>query len=674
MSVIDLTFDERLTNELSSQEYTSEQQSCINAMKMVHHLTDETLNTIKLIIYDWNINSAVKYYKTDNFCIDYFLNECKENECPLKLQHKYHFYNIWNNRNLTQNEFKLVKTLLEYILYTNKRPNSSNLYCCYGYVLRESIKTRSRKQELMSERYFVKAISLNEENYDAHCGYGILLSNQSFCVYDFTKALKHHQLACLNSKEDDPHTTLFYLNYAKTLLQGEKKYNYHYNQYSEQYKKSLFYAGKAIKLNPDNWILAELYLIAAKALYFVEDYQQSVECHEKAIQLSNNFDRNRAPSTYIGGKLFLLANESDESSTSTSTTTSTTTKPSKTETSKRKDWDQLYNKYLDSSGHLMELKENVKYLSYFNDMMIHNNTNDIDYLVNGYVRKNTKDMYDLSPLVTIIKKYFGPTETEYTIAVKHKLRSMIMNETDTNMNVELGHLYRTVIFNISLFNMETLKSQCIKFEIVKSNPCNYWANNCRRSRHKLGFGFAIGAIKVDTNQKIAFDYNCDINGNSNPLLLSQNMNLFVTDLPTLYGNAVKFLGASHFVFDQNQDCFVWKQGYKFRNRGRNRNRLSNSVYGTEISDKQRVSIKTDQVFEMSISWRTIISQCTGYENTRSVVPYIKIVDNDRKYKFGGFESAIKNFTNNFRLLPVVSCPGCNCSSCSDSPLILRLIH
>ena len=60
--------------------------------------------------------------------------------CPFNLEHKYHCYTIWNK--LTPDGFKFVKLLLEYLLYTNKRPNSSNLYCCYGHVLRSLVKTR----------------------------------------------------------------------------------------------------------------------------------------------------------------------------------------------------------------------------------------------------------------------------------------------------------------------------------------------------------------------------------------------------------------------------------------------------------------------------------------------------------------------------------------------------
>ena len=141
-----LTFDtSRLIKELSKEQYTDDQQCLIKKMKSVHHLNDETLNTIKLIIYDWSIDDAVKYYKHDKFCIDYFLNECTD-EDKCQLQHQYNFYDIWNI--YSPQGFKLIELLLEYILYTNKRPNCSNLYCCYGHILRQLIKTEKNVKSI----------------------------------------------------------------------------------------------------------------------------------------------------------------------------------------------------------------------------------------------------------------------------------------------------------------------------------------------------------------------------------------------------------------------------------------------------------------------------------------------------------------------------------------------
>ena len=50
--------------------------------------------------------------------------------------------------------------------------------------------------------------------------------------------------------------------------------------------------------------------------------------------------------------------------------------------------------------------------------------------------------------------------------------------------------------------------------------CDYWIKNS--GRWKLGFGFAIGIIEIDTSEKIAFDcinnYNDKNNNNSITIL------------------------------------------------------------------------------------------------------------------------------------------------------------
>ena len=65
-------------------------------MKKDYKLLDDKLNIFKLILYRWDINKAVKYYKKDEFCLNYFFGECKNGtgnnnkKCGFGL-HKYNF-------------------------------------------------------------------------------------------------------------------------------------------------------------------------------------------------------------------------------------------------------------------------------------------------------------------------------------------------------------------------------------------------------------------------------------------------------------------------------------------------------------------------------------------------------------------------------------------------------
>ena len=282
----------RWGTELLSQEYTDEQKCLITELKSAHGFKDKKLNILKLVIYDWNIDETVKYYKNDKFCINHFLNECKEEDeskCPSKCEHKYNFYKIWNT--LTSNAFKFLERILEYILYTHKRPNSSNLYCFYGHILREKIETKQDAREC--ERYFLKSISLNNENCDAHCGYGILLEREECHLYNFKKAMKHYEIAC--SVDGDPNIAVFCHNYSKTL--------WRHAETVEEHEKVLFYAKKSIQHDPT---AAGPYLVAALVYHLLQDYSKCAEYYEKAMQLPNNSDNCVLALTYIVSKLFLL--------------------------------------------------------------------------------------------------------------------------------------------------------------------------------------------------------------------------------------------------------------------------------------------------------------------------------------------------------------------------------
>ena len=682
----DFTFDaSSFTKQLLNREYTDSQRCLMERMKSVHHFNNDVLNIVKLIIYDWNIDKAVKHYQIDNFCIDHFLNECNDETCPSNFEHKYNFYKIWKQQIIEG--FQLVKLLLEYILYTNKRPNSSHLYSCYGNVTRQFIKTK--EDGLKCEKCFLKAILLNSQNYGAHFGYGILLQDKKYQMYNFDKALKHFEIAC--SVDSDPNVALFCQSYAQAL--------WRHAQTKDDYEKVLFYAKKSISHDSN---LAQSWYLASHALYSLQKYQQCVEYHEKYLTLSNNCKSARKKLKYVIAKLLLLAMSKRAINTNIAKDIDDDEKLQYTdvqeddhdkEENNLDKLDKLFEDYVESNGKMLPfVDQSIKYLCYFNEMQVDSNNDilkthkEIEYLVQGYVRQNTDNVYDLSELVKIIIKYFGPPGNE---TLFHVCLSPSIANNDQQRELQMGHLYRTIIFNHPLYDIKSLKSKNVQFKVVKSKMCDYWKKYF--NRFKLGFGFAIGIIEIDLNEKIAF--NCDDdkdNINSNPILLSKNMNLFLTDLVALYSKAVKMLGAAHFIFDTNTNCFVCVKSYLFDNREKEYT-LSNLETGIQKRRRRHARIGVGQTCTFTIDRNgDLLSHLLEIkdfnhdneeDNKRDNDNSIQDIDNNnRKLYFGTQKVDNKNFDNhqadslnNFCWLPVISCVGCNCSTCTDSPLVLNLI-
>ena len=338
------------------------------------------------------------------------------------------------------------------------------------------------------------------------------------------------------------------------------------------------------------------------------------------------------------------------------------------------DWYGLYKDYIKSHVYYMPFNDkNIKYLSYFDEIEIHSNNDilktkdNINCLVYGYVKQNTKDIYDLSELTKIIIKYFGPPANQSIFNVLRQNRAkdtLVRNMSTSSHNeihhLEMGHLYRTIIFNTRL------NKNSVKLSIIRANICDYWEKHC--SQTSLGFGFAIGAIQLDLKRKISF--NCrDDNGNikKNPLSLSHNMDSFVTDLVGLYYKSIQILTAAHFVFDTNKNCFVYKTHFHFPAQDGSID-LSNIHEGiddtrqTSRYDSKQEYIQLNQSIE-------IHAECI--DNIFQAWSVFLTIGDENNYKIDLFSDIATTYGTSV-WLPVVSCVGCNCPSCSDSPLVLAL--
>ena len=331
--------------------------------------------------------------------------------------------------------------------------------------------------------------------------------------------------------------------------------------------------------------------------------------------------------------------------------------------------------------------KNVKYLSYFDEIEVHNNNeilktrDNINCLVYGYVKQNTEDIYDLSAVTKIIVKYFGAPANQSIFTVLRKNRgnsnykdAFAGNMSGDNFNyennsnvhhLEMGHLYRSIIFNAPL------NKNSVKLTIIRANICDYWKKHC--SQAKLGFGFVVGLIQLHLNEKIAFncsDDNINVNRNSlNPLSLSHDMDSFVTDLVGLYYNSLRKLRAAHFVFDTNKNCFVYKTLFNCDTEARG---LSNIHEAIDVDEQTSRSYDNKQMRHMglgqSIEIHMHVKHILGLTGLRYCSLFLTFDGN----RINLVTNDIGHDDCNIVWLPVVSCVGCNCPSCSDSPLVLSL--
>ena len=708
-------------------KFSSDQQLLIKKMNSVHHLADRTLNALKLIIYDWDINKAVKYYKQDDFCIDYFLDECKNDICPFNLNHKYHFYKQWNN----QSRFEFLETMCQYLLYTNKRPKCANLYCFYGHITRFLFEVSNSDEFLQKkcEEYYLKAISLNPKCCDAHSGYGMLLQ----FVDNLEKSYYHLEMSC--SIETDPNISIFCQNYGGVLWSTA--------QTKEDYEKVIVYAKKAIK-----FAMKQLYRplnLVGIAMFKLKKWKECVEYYEKAINTSNRYRINDPWVKYIVVKLYLLALKKQQQDNSQEKNDLKVNDID--DVDDIDDYDEMYANYLTTNGYYIPWKydfsgielnssdsnggkniinidsnDNInnyncnfklEYLSYFDEIEITQNNgrlktfDDIDKLICGFIRSQTGNSYDYNYDLTrwmnkIVSKYFGPPCNQLIF-------TSIANKNYNGDNPDLSHLYRSIIFNIPLLKSKdnvdgnhnyNYNFKKFEFKIIKSRICDYWLNHLAHSGNKLNFGFTIGVIRFDLNEKIAFNpcfnYNHNYNDNYNvndkveqmknininddidyynPLSLSSNMNLVLGDLITLYSNTLQWMYGMHFSYDKNQDCFIQQNEFEFHGNSYYINSdfavISKSCLRVKaISEPNNDNSYNDHASQSPIKIKqndSIVLQCDFDKN-------VTLMINGEKFAFGSdiieIDHEPSQDESKYVWLPAVSCVACNCQNCG---LILSIM-
>ena len=259
---------------------SEEQKKLLSQMTKDSNFADQTMNLFKLKIYQWNVHNARKHYRTDQFCNDYCVNKhfapygcSKRAKSQATNQHNsksccpfIHSLNIvdliFDNSNCKQEQdYEKAKLLCLYLMY-KKNYNNTNaaLFNRYGYILKQTANEMS--DYLKSEKYYLKALSIDNKYSNAHNNYAALLTNElnnkDKAEYHFKQALKMR-----------PTNVAMMYNFARLLISQKK------------YCQSLKCIENAITLSPNG---SQLHYCKGEALFYLNKFEQSLQSYQTALK------------------------------------------------------------------------------------------------------------------------------------------------------------------------------------------------------------------------------------------------------------------------------------------------------------------------------------------------------------------------------------------------------
>ena len=233
-------------------------------------LIDEAKNFLKLVIYDWNLNDAKKYYNKDKFCWDYCIDRNCKYGCSkgtnflfgCSYQHSINLNDLILGKN-DQKDYKKARLICLYLM-NDKNYNNTNpqLFNCYATLLRFTGK--SKQDYIKSEKYFLKALSMDENCISVHNNYAALLKNK---LKNYDKAEYHYKQAL----KIDPHQPKACYNLACLLIDIKRKYC-----------EGLIYCENCQKLDPSS--SATSYL-KGKVLYKLARWNEASKEWQNCLEL-----------------------------------------------------------------------------------------------------------------------------------------------------------------------------------------------------------------------------------------------------------------------------------------------------------------------------------------------------------------------------------------------------
>ena len=226
------------------------------------------MNQFELMIYKWNLNDAIKYYKNDSFCDHFCIWKnwkygCKnKNKCPFG-SHSINVHDlIWPGNNKSK-DFKTGKLLCLYLMYQNVY-NDKNpmLFNCYAVVLE-----KGEEEYIKSEKYYLKALSLDNYNEMAniHGNYALLLREK---LKNYDKAEYHYK----QGLKIDSNDAIQNINFGSFLMEVQKKYD-----------EGLTYCEKACGLEPNN---SYSHFWKGYVLFYLNRFDESIDEYLLSLKLN----------------------------------------------------------------------------------------------------------------------------------------------------------------------------------------------------------------------------------------------------------------------------------------------------------------------------------------------------------------------------------------------------
>ena len=237
-------------------------------MKQNYGFKDETMNLFKLKLYNWKINDAIKYYKHDNFCLVYCVDKnykygCLKNECSYV-----HSINLRDLlvHSMQQRDYEKGELLCLYLMYKNiYNDNNPALFNMYAAILYYTGK--SQQDYLKSERYYLKALAIDNHYHHAHNNYGVLLDEG---LNNYDKAEYHYsQGLTINPNDAQAHA-----NFADFWIEKRQKY-----------ELALSHSDKACKLEPN---LSSAHYSKAESLSKLNKCDLSLKEYQTCLKLNKN--------------------------------------------------------------------------------------------------------------------------------------------------------------------------------------------------------------------------------------------------------------------------------------------------------------------------------------------------------------------------------------------------
>ena len=255
------------------EAYTNDEQSKLYKVKNDLGHKDSKMNQFKLMIYKWDLNETTIYYDNDLFCNKYCIaknynygcpNKSKNEQCPFG-QHSINLRDlIWKEKN-----YKMAQLLCLYLMYKNQsNDKNAQLYHCYGEILLRTANTRV--DYLKSEKYFLQALSIDNNIASVHNNYALMLQGN---LKQYDKAEYHHKQAL----EINSNNATRNCNFASFLIEAQK-----------EYKEALFYCDKACQLNPNH---STAHYIRSKALKNLNIFDEAIQDSLRALKLNKNDHR-----------------------------------------------------------------------------------------------------------------------------------------------------------------------------------------------------------------------------------------------------------------------------------------------------------------------------------------------------------------------------------------------